>query len=92
MLREEWVRKVKQYRQAVDAYCDSLERTTSPGDLGHQWQQIEESREEAELARLALLQQPQKRSLSSVKAWAHNEVSGPVTEELVLGDVGQLGG
>jgi len=55
MIGEDLVKKVKQYRLAVDAYCDAVGRMASTGDLGQEWQQIEVARDEAEQAWCARL-------------------------------------
>jgi hypothetical protein len=89
---ENWVEKVKQYRLAVDAYCDAVDHTHSGLDLSRQWQQIEAARAEAERARTALLQDRRVSVLAAMSSWAHSEMSDQGTEEWVLGDVGQHGG
>jgi len=102
-VQADWVQKVKQYRLAVDAYCDAYcnlgGRTDRGGDPDQMWQQIEVAHDEAERARAALLRQRrQPRFAFSGETSAHirslvsDEVSAYQTEELVLGDLGQLGG
>jgi hypothetical protein len=94
MIGEGWVEKVKQYRLAVDAYCDAVERST--GDFSkewHQeWQQVEVARGEAERARSALLRQRPKPLFARIRSLVLDDVSEHENEELVLGDLGQHGG
>ncbi len=92
MIGEDWVAKVKQYRMAVDAYCDAVDRTDNAGDLGQEWQQIEIAHDEAERARSALLRQQRKPLFARTRSLIFEEVSDDGMEELVLGDLGQLGG
>ncbi len=95
--REDWVRKVKQYRLAVDAYCDTVDRIERGGDPDQMLQQTELAHDEAERARAALLRQ-RRQALFALniepfaRGRASEEVSAYQTEELVLGDLGQLGG
>jgi hypothetical protein len=92
MIGQDWVAKVKQYRMAVDAYCDAVDRTESSGDLGQEWQQLEIAHDEAERARAALLRQQRKPLFARTRSLTFEEVSEDGMEELVLGDLGQLGG
>jgi hypothetical protein len=92
MIGEDWVEKVKQYRLAVDAYCDAVDHIDNTGDLGRKWQQIEVAHDAAERARSALLRQTRKPSFAHSRSVAFEEVSEHRTEEWVLGDLGQLGG
>lgn len=92
MIGEDWIAKVKQYRLAVGAYCDAVGRMDSAGDLGQEWQQIEAARAEAERARFALMRQYQAPLFFHTRGLALKDVPDHGTEELVLGDLGQLGG
>jgi hypothetical protein len=92
MIGEDWVEKVKQYRLAVYAYCDAVDRIDSTGDAGQEWQLIEVARDEAERARSALLSQRTKPLFARTRRLVFEDVSEGGIEELVLGDVGQLGG
>jgi hypothetical protein len=92
MMGEDWVEKVKQYRLAVDTYCDIVGRVAGTGDLGQQWQQIEVARDEAERAWSALLLQRRKPLFARTLSLAFERVSDLGTEEMVLGDLGQHGG
>ena len=102
MLDQDWVQKVRQYRLAVDTYCDAIDRTgddrssddrtANTGDLGPHWHQVEAAHEEAERARYALLRQQPRRSSHLLQAWAEDDLPNQFTEDLVLGDVGQHGG
>ena len=87
---EGWVEKVKQYRLAVDAYCDAVEHST--GDFSKEWQLVELARDEAERARSALLRQRPKPLFARIRSLVLDDVSDHDTEELVLGDLGQHGG
>ena len=92
MIGEDLVKKVKQYRLAVDAYCDAIGRMASTGDLGQEWQQIEVARDEAEQAWCALLLQRRKPLFARTLSLALEKVSDHGLDELVLGDLGQHGG
>jgi len=92
MIGEDWVKKVKQYRLAVDAFCDAVDRTASIGDLGQEWQQIEVARDEAERARLAVLRHGRKPLLTRTRSLVFKDSPDHGAEEWVLGDLGQLGG
>jgi len=92
MIGENWVEKVRQYRFAVDAYCDAVDRTNGAADLGRQWQQIEVARDEAERARSALLRERRKPLFVHTRSLVFEEAADRGVEELVLGDVGQHGG
>jgi hypothetical protein len=77
----------------VYAYCDAVDRIDGTGDLGQkEWQQIEVARGEAERARFALLQQRRKPVFTRGRNSIIEEAADQEMEELVLGDVGQLGG
>ncbi len=91
MISEDWVEKMKRYRLAVYAYGDAVDRFDGTGDFGPDWQEIEAARNEAERARSALLQRP-KPSFAHTRSLIVEEVSDDGIEEMVLGDVGQLGG
>ncbi|MGH9594374.1 MAG: hypothetical protein ACRD5L_14875 [Bryobacteraceae bacterium] len=90
MIGEDLVEKVRKYRLAVDAYCDAVDRVASEGALGEEWQQIEVAHDEAERARSAFLRQGRKPLFA--RTLVFEEISDDGIEELVLGDLGQLGG
>jgi hypothetical protein len=92
MIGEDWIEKVRQYRLAVHAYCDAVDRIASTGDLGQEWQQIEVARDEAERVRSALLREKRESSFTNTRGLVSANGSDYETEELVLGDLGQLGG
>jgi hypothetical protein len=92
MIGEDWVEKIKQYRLAIKAYSDAVERMEGTDDLGREWQQIEFAHDEVERARSALLRQRRKPVFPHTRSLAFDEVSENRTEEWVLGDLGQLGG
>jgi hypothetical protein len=91
-IESDFIDKVKQYRLAVDAYSNALERLDSADGLDREWQQIEITRKAAERARAAILQQQRKNLFAQAKSLMFDEPSDYRTEEWVLGDVGQLGG
>jgi hypothetical protein len=92
MIGEEWVEKVKQYRLALDAYCDAIDRTEDMADLDQQWQRIKLAHEEAERARVALLRQQRRPLFARIQSLVFDEAADHAHEELVLGDLGQHGG
>jgi hypothetical protein len=92
MIGNEWVEKVKQYRLAVDAYCDAVDRMDGAHDLRQEWQRIEVARDAAEQARAALLRHGRKPLFARIQSMVFDEASDHGTEELVLGDLGQHGG
>ncbi len=92
MISQDWVEKVIQYRLAVDAYCESLDRTNTPDDLSKEWHQIEVARDESERAWSALLSQRRKPLFAHTRSHVVDEVADHGFEELVLGDLGQFGG
>jgi hypothetical protein len=92
MIGDEWVEKVKQYRLAVDAYGDAVDRMDGTRDLGKEWQRTEVAREAAEQARVALLKHTRKPLFARIQSMVFDEAPDHGTEELVLGDLGQHGG
>jgi hypothetical protein len=92
MISGDWVEKVIQYRLAVDAYCDAVDRIDSTDDLGKEWHRIEAARDESERAWSALLSQRRKPLFANTRNQAVDEVMDHGVEELVLGDLGQFGG
>jgi hypothetical protein len=92
MISQDWVEKVMQYRLAVDAYCDAVDRVGSADDLGKEWRRIEVARDESERAWSALLSQRRKPLFAHTRSQAVDEVTDHGFEDLVLGDLGQFGG
>ncbi len=92
MISGDWVEKVIQYRLAVDAYCDAVDRIDSTDDLSKEWHQIEVARDESERAWSALLSQRRKPSFAHTRSQAVDEATDHGFDELVLGDLGQFGG
>jgi hypothetical protein len=92
MISQDWVEKVIQYRLAVDAYCDAVDRVDSTDDLGQEWHQIEVARDQSERAWSALLSQRRKPLFAHPRSQVVDEATDRGFEELVLGDLGQFGG
>ena len=92
MISGDWVEKVVQYRLAVDAYCDAVNRIDSTDDLSKEWHRIEVARDESERVWSALLSQRRKPLFAHTRSQAVDEVTDHGFEELVLGDLGQFGG
>jgi hypothetical protein len=92
MIGEDWVEKIKQYRLAIKAYSDAVDRIGDPDDLGREWPQVEVAHDEVERTRSALLTQRRKPVFPRTRSLTFEEVSENHTEDWVLGDLGQLGG
>ena len=90
----EWFDLVETYRRAVHAYGDAVDtfRVESTSDLDGSWRRAEHARRNADRARGALLHHERSHTCFAARAAAFRGTFDFSSDDMILGDQGQLGG
>lgn len=91
---QDWFDLVDNYRAAVHAYGDAVDRFRgeSRSDLEGSWRRAEHARKGVDRARTALLSHERTHTCFAARAAAARAAMDAGTEDMILGDQGQSGG